>query len=173
MPMDEATFERDLLEAYRGERAGVVILARLLERAAFTVEERELAELFVSVETMVGDRLAPILERRGLPLDLDEDRLRRARERGDALGGWRDVVTSLGSNLEGHVRTFVALREAASTADRPALDLLVAHEIALMHFGTFLREGRADEARNALRVLSADFGRIAQKLRPKEAGSRR
>lgn len=156
--MDSRAFNDGLLKAYRGERAAVVTL-RCLQEQALSGEEGALAELLVAIETMVGDRLEPLVRRRGLPVSLDEGMIEEARARARGLADWPGVVASLGERLEEYVAAFRALRNAAPAVERQALDLLVDHEIALIRFGALLREGRGEEARKALRsLLSADAG---------------
>lgn len=163
--MDRQEFNEGLLRAYQDERAAVVTLRHLQERG-LSDEERDLAELFIRVETIVGDRLEPLVVRLGLPTGLDEDRLQRARARADFLGGWQAVVESLDKSLSHHVTRFQVLRAAAPPADREALDVLVDHEIALARFGALLREGKVEAARAALHPIAGDLGPIEQKLRP-------
>lgn len=167
--MDATTFDQELLGAYRGERAAAVTLEYLIEHRLLG-EEKQLAELFLSVEVMVGDQLEPLVRRRGLPIHLDEDRVRQAEARARRLENWQGVVASLGAALDGHLSGFKALRNASEPGDHAVFDLLVSHEMALARFGDLLRAGRTDEAKLTLRAVGEDFGLIAQKMRPKEAG---
>lgn len=155
--MDAGQFNDGLLAAYRGERAAAVTLHCLCD-LGLSEQERSLAELFAAVETAVGDRLEPLLRRRGLPVGLDARQIEAARARARALGSWPAVVESLGERLDGQVREFRALRNSAPPADRHAFDLLVDHEIALMRFGAMLRQGRVEEARSVLGPLAHGTG---------------
>lgn len=150
--MDNRAFEDGLLRAYRGERAAVVTLRSLLEQG-LSDEERFLAELILAVETAVGDRLEPLVKRRGLPVSLGAEAVEEARERARVLAGWPGVAASLGEGLEGYVSAFAALRAAAPPEERQVFDLLVDHEVALMRFGALVREGRTAEATSVLFAL--------------------
>lgn len=168
--MDSRAFNDGLLNAYRGERAAVVTL-RCLQQNGLSDEERSLAELLVAVETAVGDRLEPLVRRRGLPVSLDDEILEVAIGRARGLAGWQGVVASLGKRLEGYVAQFRGLQAAAPPAEREAFDLLVDHKVALMRFGALVREGKTTEGKAVL--LSLLSSNVKGSVRSSEKGVQR
>lgn len=164
--MNGEAFRAGLLEAYLGERAAAVTLRQLVEEG-LSDRDRDLAELFIALETAVAERLEPLVRSLELPVELDGERIEQACERARRLGGWHAVVATLDERLADEVAGFDTLREAARSGNAPenteVFDLLVEHEIALMRFGSLLRTGREAEGKEFLETFIQERVRSRQK----------
>ncbi|MES2494742.1 MAG: hypothetical protein V4618_01390 [Pseudomonadota bacterium] len=122
-----------LRSAYLGEVAGAAF-AQLFGARSVGAGERDICALIERLEIATARILAPLL-----PMMPDPDEFDDARQRGAAaaerLGDWPALIDYSAHQLTPYVETFSRLRDAAPAEDRPALDLLVTHEIALEDFG--------------------------------------
>lgn len=146
MVMDEGDYRQGLLDAYRGERSAAITFIQLLDRLELRDEERSALRLLAAVETVIGDRLEPLVLRHGLPAALDQPARDRALARAGNYAGWEAVVASMGDRLLPVLAGFEALRAAAPPEDEAALDLLAGHERALLRFGAAARAGNLSAA---------------------------
>ena len=153
--MDDAVYCAEILAAYEGEVGGEITSATLLQHLALDEVQTFKLELLRRVEAQIGTALAPVVERLGLePADFD-DIATRARNRALRVKSWEALISHFGSQLEHYVARFVALRRAARPGDEAVLDLLVAHEEALIRFGQL--EAAGNEA-GAMACLLAAVG---------------
>nr|WP_047168540.1 hypothetical protein [Sphingomonas sp. Y57] len=131
-----------LREAYLGEIAGAAF-ARAFAAGDRTAAERESCALIERLETMTAQVVAPLLgDRPGL------DAIDHAERRGEAqaarLATWAALLAHAAQGLDIHIDAFSRLRDVAPAADRPALHLLVGHEISLREFGQAALAGNGD-----------------------------
>ncbi|MBO9379200.1 hypothetical protein GG804_20730 [Sphingomonas histidinilytica] len=140
--MDRGDYLDGLRRAYLGELGGAAF-ARAFGNRDRTPGGRESCALMERLETATARVVEPLMEARP-----SRDAINKAERRGaaqaDRLATWTAFIDHTAHRLDGHVDAFVRLRDAAPAADRPALDLLVGHEIALQRFGTAGLTGDAD-----------------------------
>lgn len=146
-------YSAGLRDAYLGELAGAAF-AETFAAGNRSAAERESCTLIARIEAMTARALAPLLD---TPPTRDE--LDRARRDGEAiaarLDGWAGLIDYAAHGLDGYVDRFRQLRDAAPAHDRPALDLLVDHEVALRDFGTASLAGNDDPDRPLLAAIAA------------------
>ena len=150
--MDRGDYLDGLQRAYLGEIAGAAF-ARAFGNGDRTPAERESCLLMERLETMTARIVAPLLD-----AGPDRDAIVRAERRGAAqaerLATWAAFVDQAAHGLDRHVDEFTRLRDLAPAADRPVLDLLVGHEIALQRLGAAGLAGE-DDPNEPLRVAIA------------------
>ena len=150
--MDDATYRAEILAAYEGELGGEITSATLIEHLAVDATRAAKLDLLRRLEARVGAALAPIVERLGAaPADRDGIAT-RARDRALAVGSWEALIVHFGPQLDVYVKRFEILREAARPGDEATLDLLVAHEQALIRFGELESAGDGPAALACLRA---------------------
>ncbi len=153
--MDDAIYRAELLAAYEGEIGGEITAATLIRHLAVDPVRAVKLDLLRRLEARVGAALAPIVERLGArPADMDRIAA-GARDRALAIADWETLIGHFGPQLQPYVTRFEALRQAARPGDEAALDLLVAHEQALIQFGEL--ETAGDES-GAMACLIATVG---------------
>lgn len=153
--MDDATYRAEILAAYEGEIGGEITSAILIRHLAVDAIRAEKLDLLRRLEDRVATALAPIVKRLGAtpadPIRIAED----ARSRALAIDTWEALIVHFGPQLDAYVKRFEVLRNAARPGDETVLDLLVAHERALIDFG--ISEVAGDEA-GALACLRVAVG---------------
>ncbi|ARR55910.1 hypothetical protein HY78_21875 [Rhizorhabdus wittichii DC-6] len=151
--MDRGDYLDGLRRAYLGEIGGAAF-ARAFAAGDRTPVERESCALMERLETMTARIVAPLVETRP-----DRDAIDRAERRGEAqaeqLATWAAFIDRAAHGLDDHVDAFARLRDAAPATDRPALDLLVGHEIALQRFGEASLAGDHDPNEPLRRAIAA------------------
>jgi hypothetical protein len=140
-------------DAYLGEIAGAAFAQGLGARAV-DAGQRDVCALIEHVETVTAQVLAPLLAP-----SPDAAEIAEARQRGNAaverMADWDALIDYTAYGLDGYVDDFVKLRDAAPPTDRPALDLLVDHEVALRAFGAASLSGEPDPERPLRLALAA------------------
>ena len=120
--------------AYLGEIGGAA-LAGALRTDDTEPLQHEALTLLETLEMATARILAPLLAQPATPAEIakasDEGR-NRANE-----FDWTGLTAYMAHGLESHIETYRQLREVCPATNRKALDLLVAHEVALKNFGIF------------------------------------
>ncbi|MDA0229188.1 MAG: hypothetical protein O3B21_03265 [Proteobacteria bacterium] len=134
-----------LLQAYEAEMAGEVYFTALCDVFPEPSQQEKLVQL-AKVEHRTWTILLPLIERHRLkPLDRPALAARGeywVTER--ALRQWRDLMTNMTTRYPGFIEKFKALEAEGPDEDKPALNVLVRHEAALLAFAEHELAGAAD-----------------------------
>lgn len=134
----------DLERSYAGEVSGETYFMTLA--TWHDAPGREVLERFAEVERVTAAALRPLMLRHGLAVaDVDE-----LRERGVANAVaersivWDDLIAEMCEFYPRYVREFEQMLAIAPVDDRPAVQLLLDHEVALVAAAVGIRAGLAD-----------------------------
>ena len=143
-----------LLNAYEGELIGEVFFAALSDVAGAPDEKSKLRYL-AGLETRTAGLLAPLIERYGLTprpqADLVAEGLRDAAK--FAGGTWQQLNARFAVDFLPYVDDFIATEGLAPSADRRVMELVTAHEVALVDFAKTEAAGAEDSMRHLLKYV--------------------
>lgn len=130
--MKHSDFFDGLHRAYLGEIGGAALARALL--TIFTEQyQREALAALEALEVATAMIVAPLLQRNPMPAEIAEA---EARGRNGAQAfDWPALIDYMAHQLDTYIEDYTRLRDAGRTADHEALELLVAHEVALKNFG--------------------------------------
>lgn len=131
-----------LLDAHRGEVLGEALFTRLAELQD-DGERRQAVLVLQRLETRTKELLAPVLDREGLAPADDAAAAEQGRQVAEAIGSmpWPDLLQAIEGGTGQYVDIYRRLGAAAGDADRPLVDALLAHEVALRAYTSALRSG--------------------------------
>ena len=161
MTMQARTFPdyaAGLKMAYEEEIGGETFFAAMAE--AFDGLPAEALRLMARMEAETVRVLTETVQRTGIAI-ADRDRLRaegRAEGLDAARRGWPEIVRMMAEDYGAYVEEFDWTFRAAPAADRPRLQFLIDHEIAIIDFAKAWRRGDAD----CLRPLTDYLDRAAR-----------
>ena len=159
MPREPELFGVDylveLMRSYEGEVAGEAYFEELAQWHDDVA--RSVLERFALVERITASALHPVVARHGIVV-ADREELRRrgvanaAQERSIA---WSDLIVEMCEFYPRYVREFERMLAIAPPEDRPVVQLLLDHEVALVETAVGVRSGRADALAPVERFLAA------------------
>ena len=155
--MPEPSYFEALLEAYEGEIAGEVYFKTLSGIFTEPTYAKKLLRL-AAVEQRTSMALQPLINRHRIEPSCHAELVALGNswvtER--AFRHWRDLINNMTSHYPGYIEKFKALEAASPIDDKPALKILVEHEIALLDFAE--REKAGDpNSRARLQSFLADY----------------
>ena len=128
------TYLEQLLQAYEAELVGEALYRLLAERSQDGIRRRKFL-LISDVEQRTNRLLRPLAERlqvQALQARIDDVVQRRVRELQTL--SWKDFAMKAASDWPPYIKQFEILRDCAPTGDRATLQVVVDHEVALVHF---------------------------------------
>lgn len=129
------TYENRVLSAYEGEILGEEFFNVLAQKADSDQSRAKLRNL-AAIERLVADALLPVITRYKLQPNSKVLLAEKGRDETVEYAelGWAEFAVKLKRLLEPFVREFETLLEEAPVEDRPYIQLLLDHEIALFAF---------------------------------------
>lgn len=152
------TFKDGFRVAYEEEISGETYFARLAEFQ--TGRAREALELMAAMEVVTARAIEPVLARNGI-LTTPVDQLRQeGRVEAERLAhvSATELFTTMRDTYDAYVAEFEATKAQAPDADRPAMQILIDHEVALIDFARAELQGDAD----SLQPLQDYLARFAE-----------
>lgn len=155
-PRSFATFTEGFRVAYEEEISGETYFARLAE--LHSGRARQALALMTEMEIVTARAVAPVLTRNAIhtaPLD----QLRReGRAEAELLAGQSatQLFTTMRDSYDAYVAEFEATYAQAPDADKPAVQILIDHEVAIIDFARAELAGDPD----SLRPLQAYLARF-------------
>ncbi len=142
------------VKAYQGEVSGEVLFGRLAQRSDEPGARHKLDVLRL-LETRTRLALVPVMEHNALGTDPDPDVVRDAEALADAVAtvAWSDLMAAFEPITTQFIALYQRIGELTGEEDRPAAELLVAHEQALREFARRELSGRAEDSLALIRVL--------------------
>lgn len=129
------TYENRVLSAYEGEILGEEFFSVLAQQADSDQSRVKLRNL-AAIERLVAEALLPVITRYNL--QPNSKVLLAEKGRGETVEyaelSWTELAVKLKTLLEPFVREFETLLIEAPVEDRPYIQLLLDHEIALFAF---------------------------------------
>jgi hypothetical protein len=152
------SFEEGLRMAYEEEISGETYFARLAEFQ--TGRAREALELMAAMEVVTARAIEPVLARHGI-LTTPVDQLRQeGRAEADRLAhvSATELFTTMRDTYDAYVAEFEATLAQAPDADKPAVQILIDHEVAIIDFSHAELRGDAE----SLQPLQDYLARFAE-----------
>lgn len=144
---DFASFKDGFRVAYEEEIAGETYFARLAEFQSGRA--RQALELMARMEVVTARAIEPVLARNGIATASIDQLRKEGRVEADLLAGVSatDLFTTMRDTYDSYVAEFQATMAQAPEADKPAMQVLIDHEIALIDFARAELQGDADSLR--------------------------
>lgn len=139
------------VKSFQGEVLGEAYFTRMSE-VADDPDEKAKLEALATLERCTKDLLAPSMVRLGIPTDPDEATLEVA----DALAADYDypaMIASLPAVTGEYLGYYTSLRALVDEQDAGAVNLLIAHEMALELFARREVAGEKDTSLDPIRAL--------------------
>lgn len=139
------------IESYQGEVLGEAYFTRMAALATDPTERAKITEL-VRLERCTGEMLRPYLERRGLDIEPDADMVATmsALERYD----WTAMLEGIRPVAATYLKKYRQLGQLVGAGDQPAVEALIAHEVALDEFCRRELEGDREGSLDAIHALA-------------------
>ena len=133
--MNASKYRQGVAEMYQGELLGEALFSRAASLAR-TDDQRFKLCVLLQLETETKARLRPLVARLGLNLVEDEAVRAEGLRLGSEIGSlpWADFLQMLERELNGYVSRYQAIADLAPAADRPVVQSMVDHELALLAF---------------------------------------
>lgn len=140
---DFATFEDGFRVAYEEEISGETYFARLAE--FHTGRARQALELMAAMEAVTARAIAPVLARNGIRTKALDQLRHEGIIEADQLAGTSatDLFTTMRDTYDSYVAEFETTLARAPEADRPAAQILIDHEVAIIDFARAELQGDA------------------------------
>jgi hypothetical protein len=140
--MPEQSYFEALLKAYEGEIAGEVYFKTLSGMFTEPTYSQNLL-LLAAVEQRTSLALQPLINRHRIEPSYRAELVAVGNswvtER--AFRHWQDLINNMTTHYPGYIEKFKALEAAGPIEDKPALKILVEHEIALLDFAECEKAG--------------------------------
>lgn len=151
---DSISYHDRLLNAYEGELIGEIFFVALAEAASAADEKRKL-QYMAGLEIKTAALLAPLIERHGLtPRPRPELVAEGLRDASKYSGGtWQQLNARFAADFLPYVEAFIETEKLAPSADRRVMELVTAHEIALVDFAKDEAAGAVDSKRHLLKYV--------------------
>jgi hypothetical protein len=142
------------VKAYQGEVSGERLFGGLAERID-DPDHRQKLEVLRLLEARTRTALVPAMERSGLSIEPDPDVVRDAEALADATASlpWSDLMAAFEPITTQFISLYERIGELALEDDRPAAELLVAHEEALREFARRELAGRSEDSLSRITAL--------------------
>jgi hypothetical protein len=152
------TFKDGFRVAYEEEISGETYFARLAEFQ--TGRAREALELMAAMEVVTARAIEPVLARNGIAITSIDQLRQEGRAEAERLAhvGATELFTTMRDTYDAYVAEFEATKAQAPDADRPAMQILIDHEVALIDFARAELRGDAD----SLQPLQDYLARFAE-----------
>ena len=138
------SYEEGLRISYEEEVEGAAYFAEL---ARYQLPENRRALLLLAdMERVTARTIAPLLLRHGIAV-ADDGKLRAhgvAEARAKQPTAWTDLIAEMASTYQSFVEEFMAIKAMAPPEDLPSLDVLVAHEQAMLSFAVMHQRGDSE-----------------------------
>lgn len=133
--------------AYEEEISGETYFARLAEFQ--TGRARQALELMAAMEVATARAIEPVLARNGIAIASLEQLRRDGRAEADLLASVSatELFTTMRDTYDAYVTEFEETLARAPDADKPAMQILIDHEVALIDFARAELQGDADSLR--------------------------
>lgn len=138
-----ATFKEGFRVAYEEEIAGETYFARLAEFQ--TGRAREALELMAKMEVVTARAIEPVLARNGIATAPVDQLRKEGITEADLLANVSatDLFTTMRDTYDAYVTEFEQTLARAPDADKPAMQILIDHEVALIDFARAELQGDA------------------------------
>lgn len=163
---DVHAYIRGVYEAWKGEVMGEAFfseLAQIDEKTSMASKWKTLAEL----ERVTGQVLAPLVRRYGILPEPSADMKTQGEQqaRGVSTMPYDEFMASMEPYIEEAVSRYQALRDDALSEDTSAIQYLVDHEEALLHF---VRVERSETGEDSMRDVRDVIARASDVAPPQE-----
>ena len=154
--MIRADYLRGVMAVYQGEVLGEGLFSRLAALATTDDRRRKFSHL-LQLESEAKVRLRPLLARLGLSIVEDETQRSAGLQLAERLAEqpWDALLATFLADIDGYIREYQAIADAAPPEDREPLRFMVRHEQALRGFIEQEMAGQPDASlRGILPLLS-------------------
>lgn len=151
---DFSGFAEAVRVAYEEEIVGETYFARLAE--FHSGRARQALELMAAMEVVTAQAVEPVLQRGGIQTRSREALRSEGRAEAEALADQTATAlfTTMRDTYDTYLREFERLVELADATDRPAMQILLDHEVAIIDFARAELAGEADSLRPLQTYLS-------------------
>ncbi len=138
------SFEEGFRMAYEEEISGEIYFARLAEFQSGRA--RQALELMAAMEVVTARTIEPVLARNGIATTPLDQLRREGRAEADRLAdvSATELFTIMRDTYDAYVTEFEDALAQAPEADKPAIQILIDHEVAIIDFARAELEGDTD-----------------------------